>query len=398
MPVRVTKPEFNLRSKLTELSVPVGTHGSQLMKSNDAAKSFDLVRAGRKNIIINGAMSINQRNGGSSVTVDGVGTYNLDRWCVHEASGGSVSCNMDGDPANYPLTGVGEFQNAMQIACAGTDTSESSSENVHFFQNIEGYNTTHLEWGTIRAKPVTLSFWVKTNKEGIYSVGLENNAANRNCTREFHHDGTHQWQKFSMTYPGCTDGTWEKTGQLGIRVRFCLASSDQYGDGKDGVWVSSDELHAGRNTNFMDSTNNRFFITGVQLEEGTVATPFEHRSYPDEFALCQRYFWRPTGTSLNLCMWSHGVADTGGIRIQAYRWPVPMRVTPSLSYDDNAGNSSRVHIEHPDKTDHTNISVSFESTTDGTDGGFKYPYGVSGFSTGQTGLLTAYNFTASAEL
>ena len=77
MPVRVTKPEFNLRSKLTELNVPVGNHGSQLMKSNDAAESFDLVRAGRKNIIINGAMSINQRNGGSSVTVDGLSLIHI---------------------------------------------------------------------------------------------------------------------------------------------------------------------------------------------------------------------------------------------------------------------------------------------------------------------------------
>ena len=75
-----------------------------------------------------------------------------------------------------------------------------------------------------------------------------------------------------------------------------------------------------------------------------------------------------------------------------------MRVTPSLSYDDNAGNSNRVHIEHPDKTDHTNISVSFQATTDGTDGGFKYPYGISGFSEGQSGELTAYNFEASSEM
>ena len=74
-----------------------------------------------------------------------------------------------------------------------------------------------------------------------------------------------------------------------------------------------------------------------------------------------------------------------------------MRATPSLSYDDNAGNSSRVHIEHPDKTDHTDITVSFQATLDGTDGGFKYPYGVSGFSAGQTGDLIAYNFEASAE-
>ena len=329
MAVRVTKPAFNLRSKLTELNVPVGNHGSQLMKSNDAAESFDLVRAGRKNLIFNGAMQINQRNGGSSVTVDGVGTYNLDRWCVHEATGGSVSCNMDGDPPNYPKSGVGQFQKAMQIACAGADTSITSSENVHFFQNIEGYTCAHLEWGTDNAKPVTLSFWVKTNKEGIYSVGLENNGADRNCIREYFHDGTHQWQKFSMTYPGCTDGTWVKDKGLGIRVRFCLASADQYGDGKDGVWVNSDELHAGRQTNFMDSTNNRFFITGVQLEEGTVATSFEHLSYGEDLVLCQRYFQEQQGNSDAFMCAAKGQGSSSadiGVPLS-----VPLRASPTIT-------------------------------------------------------------------
>ena len=331
MTVRVTKPAFNLRSKLTELNVPVGTHGSQLMKSNDAADSFSLVRAGRKNLIFNGAMQINQRNGGSSVTVDGTGTYNLDRWCVHEATGGSVSCNMDGDPPNYSNAGVGEFQKAMQIACASTDTSISSSENVQFFQNIEGYNCAHLEWGTIRAKPVTLSFWVKTNKEGIYSVGLENNGADRNCIREFHHDGTHKWQKFSMTYPGCTDGTWVKNNGLGIRVRFCLTSADQYGDGKDGKWVGSDELHAGRQTNFMDNTSNRFFITGVQLEEGSVATPFEHLSYGEDLALCQRYYWQVNDNTYRRIGGYKRNDSNVHFEIQS---PVPMRIAPVPTLSD----------------------------------------------------------------
>ncbi len=348
MPIKVVKPEFNLRSKLTELNVPVGTHGSQLMKSNDAAKSFDLVRAGRKNLIINGAMNINQRNGGSSVTVDGVGTYNLDRWCVHEATGGSVSVNMDGDPVNYPKSGVAQFTKAMQIACASVDTSVSSSENVHFFQNIEGHNCAHLQWGTDNAKPVTLSFWVKTNKEGIYSVGLENNNANRNCIREFFHDGTHKWQKFSMTYPGCIDGTWEQNNGLGIRVRFCLTSADQYGDGKDGVWVTTDELHAGRQTNFMDNTSNRFFITGVQLEEGTVATPFEHRLYPEELALCQRYF-----EVINL-YGAHSNYTGGGYnrQIGEIHWKVEKRAvptcnTPSVGNYQPGGGSGTVSISGP---------------------------------------------------
>ncbi len=223
MTVNVSKPAFNIREKLSELDIPVGTHGTQLMKSADAAESFDLVRAGRKNMIINGQCWINQRNGGSSVTIPNAtgGTYQLDRWAVNEATDGTVSVNKDGDPRNYTI--VSEFQKAMQVACSGTDTSLASAQNLHFFQNIEGYNTTHLAWGTGNAKPATLSFWVKTNRAGTYCVGLENNATNRCCIREFYHDGSHTWQKFSLTYPGCPDGTWLKTTGVGIRVRFCGA-------------------------------------------------------------------------------------------------------------------------------------------------------------------------------
>ena len=399
MSLRVTKPIVDVAQKLAELDRPVGNHGSQLMKSASGAESFSLVGAGRKNMIINGQMFINQRYGSSSYEIPNAtgGTYQLDRWAVNEATGGTVSVNKDGDPRNHAV--VSEFQKAMQIACSGSDTSMGSTENLHFFQNIEGQNMSHLAWGTSIAKDVTLSFWVKTNKAGTYCVGLENNATNRCCIREFTHDGSHTWQKFVLTYPGCPDGTWEVGASCGIRVRFCLASGTNYDDGVDGKWVSSDELTTGNQVNFMDSTNNRFFITGVQLEEGTVATPFEHRSYGDEMLKCNRYYWTPIGT-LELAMWAHGVADTSGIRIQAYPWPVEMRASPSLTYYDasSGGNLNKVYIQHPDKTSHTNISVTFEPNAQGTDGGFKYPYGISGFSDGQTGLCVPYRLTVSAEL
>ena len=329
MTVRVSKPKFNLREKLSELDVPVGSHGGRIMQSSSAEETFDLVRVGRKNMVINGGMYINQRNGTNSVTIPNAtgGSYQLDRWAVNEATGGSVSVNMDGDPPNYPE--VSMFSKAMQIACSGTDTSMGSTENLHFFQNIEGYNIVNLGWGTRNAKPVTLSFWVKTNVPGYYCVGLENNGTDRCCIKQFYHNGSSMWQKFVLTYPGCGDGTWVTNNGCGIRLRFCLASGTQYDDGVEGQWVTTDELVIGENqANFMSSTSNRFFITGVQLEEGSVATPFENRSYTDELALCQRYFavYHPTSQER---IYIEGSNST-------HRWwehPIPpgMRTEPAIT-------------------------------------------------------------------
>ena len=337
MTVRITKPEFNLREKLTHLDVPLGSHGSQLMRSESGSESFSLVRAGRKNMIINGGMNINQRNGTSSYTIPHgtSGSYGgPDRWAVVESTDGSVSVNMDGDPPNYPQ--VSEWSRAFQIACSGTGAL-SSGHNTHFFQNIEGYNIINLGWGTLSAKPVTLSFWVKTNKGGVYSVGLENSAADRNCIRNYYHDGSHTWKKYVLTFPRCTDGTWLTTNGIGMRVRFCLASGSQYDDGVDGEWVNSDELHTGNQTNFMSSTNNRFMITGVQLEEGTVATPFEHRNYAEELSLCKRYY-QQVGPASSGVMILAG-AGNGTSRIRGMHQLIPeMRATPTTTADTSSEN------------------------------------------------------------
>ena len=340
MTVRVSKPEFNLREKLSELDNPIGVHGSQLMRSESGAESFSLVRAGRKNMIINGAMSINQRNGTSSFTIPHAtgGSYGgPDRWAVNEATDGSISVNMDGDPAGGNGVGykVQEFTRAFQLACAGT-AALSSSHNTHFFQNIEGYNIAHLGWGTQIAKPVTLSFWVKTNVTGIFAVGLENSATDRCCIRDYQQNGNFRWNKVVLTFPGCPDGTWLQTNGTGMRVRFCLASGVTFDDGIDGEWVNSDELCTTESqvVNFMDSTNNRFMITGVQLEEGTVATPFEHRSYTDELELCQRYYeavYMTDGTAM-----FKSYASYGGSANFEMQFKVDKRATPTWSLEGNA--------------------------------------------------------------
>ena len=117
---------------------------------------------------------------------------------------------------------------------------------------------------------------------------------------------------------------------IGLRVRFCLASGTTYDDGKEGEWVNSDELTAGTQVNFMSSTSNRFMITGVQLEEGNSATPFEHRSYGEELALCQRYYQQIVGHSDMVCV---GPGRCNGTTNVPFAVPlsVPLRASPVIN-------------------------------------------------------------------
>ena len=390
MTINISKPEFNLREKLSELDRPVGNHGVQLMRSHDAAESFNLVRAGRKNMIINGSVIISQRNGTSNTTIASSATYGPDRISARTQTGSSHTLAQTAD-------GPDGFKYSAKVTI-GTGGSPSAGNKNYLYQPIEGYNVAHLGGGTSTAKTVTLSFWVKSSLIGKFGAAITSGGSDQSYTFPYTINSANTWEKKTKTITlSKSGGTWNTNNTAGLTVFWDLGSGSDY-EGTANQWNSALDVRSSSDVKLMATNSATWYVTGIQLEEGNVATPFEHRPYGEELALCQRYYWKPTGTHLHLAMWSHGVADTGGIRFQSYPWPVPMRATPSLSYDDNAGNSNRVHIEHPDKTDHTNISVAFQATTDGTDGGFKYPYGVSGFSAGQTGDLIAYNFQASSEM
>ncbi len=341
MTVRVNKPAFNIREKLSELERPIGAKGHDLMRAETAQNARDFISAGRKNMIINGQMFINQRNGTNSYSVPNAtgGSYGgPDRWAINEATDGSVSVLMDGDPRGSNGSGydVQEFSKAMLISCQGTDTGLASTQNLHFFQNIEGYNIVPLAWGTPSAKPATLSFWVRCNLPGTYCVGLENSATDKCCIKEYTVNPGHKWQKVVLTFPGCTSGTWESTHGCGIRVRFALSSGSQYDDGIDGEWVDTDELTTGNQVNFMTSTNNRYFITGVQLEVGENATDFEHRPYSEEISLCQRYYLH----AYDSFALSVDIQDASFPSVQ---FPVEMRTSPTTTvYAANNGTADRM--------------------------------------------------------
>ena len=288
MTVRANKPAFNVREKLSELVRKFGLKGSELAAAETVQEAREIISAGRRNLIINGAMMVNQRYGTSSAVVSDA--YVLDRFKFKENHGGAASINRDAFPVsdNHPAG----FRYAMQVACSTADTSLTSNEHSVIMHMVEGYNIGGTKFGTPNAENMTLSFWVKTNAPGTYSVALKNGSQNRCQIKEYQVGMSgYVWEKVVLTYSGCTDGTWDDGDGIGMKLEFGLAGAQAaYATSDLNTWKSSNLFLSSNQRNFFDSTNNRFFITGIQLEIGNNATDFEHRSYAEEIALCQRYY------------------------------------------------------------------------------------------------------------
>jgi hypothetical protein len=397
MTIRVSKSSFDIRAKLSELKRKFGAKGSEIAAAETLYEARTALNSGRKNMIINGAMTINQRHGTNSYAVPNAtgGSYALDRWAINEACGGAISVNMDGDPGggNADKSPVQEFTRAMQVACSNGDSSVTGNENAHFFQNIEGYNIAHLRWGSRYASPVTLSFWVRSNIPGIYCVGLENGATDRTCIKEYKIEPGFRWQKVELTFPGCTDGTWITNNGCGMRVRFCLASGNSYTQGVNGSWVNSDELATPNQINWMVDSNSRYFITGVQLEKGRTATEFDHRFHTEELALCMRYYQNSYDHAENKFPANSTAPDNavittswldGNCPFPMFR--VPMRIAPGVTL--RGRESSTVGQVRNNGTLRTAVAENI------TNQGVSYI----NVSSGTAGAYNAFTFECDAEL
>jgi hypothetical protein len=273
---------------------------------------------GNRNLVINGKQEVNQRN--ATVTSPG---YVTDRWTFNETTDGAVSLSQVVDaPAG--------FYNSLKVDVTTADGSLAATQNLHVFQNIEGTNIRHLNWGTANAKTVTVSFYVKTTKTGVYSVVLENSGADRCQVQDYTVSDTN-WNRYSLTFTGDTSGTWLSTNGVGIRLRFGLASGSTFTTGTTGSWLADDMVGSTNMVNFMDNTSNDWYLTGCQLEVGSVATDFEHRSFGQELALCQRYYYRWTADATDAYAWmgmSYSTTTCFGI---VQKLPVTMRATPTSS-------------------------------------------------------------------
>jgi hypothetical protein len=239
--------------------------------------------AGMRNRIMNGAMTVAQR--GTSFPAIAGNTYTLDRWLWN--NNGSMVCtvSVSSDVPNDT------FINSLKVDVTTADASIAAGEYASILQPIEGVNVRDLIGTTF-----TLSFWVKSPKVGVHCVSFRNERAplpDRSYVKEYTVVTANTWEYKTVTVVGglITAGTWNWTNGLGLDVLFALSAGTTWHTTAD-AWQTGNFIATANQVNVMDNTANDFFITGVQLEPGPIATPFERRPIGAELALCQRYFWR----------------------------------------------------------------------------------------------------------
>jgi hypothetical protein len=280
-----------------------------------------------RNRIINGGMVIDQRNAGASVAMTG-GIYITDRW----RSYASAASKLTAQQSSTASTG---FSNSLLFTSQSAYT-QSATDEFLVEQRIEGFNTSDLAWGTANAQTVTLSFWVRSSLTGTFSGALSNSAQDRNYPFTFTISTANTFEYKSVTIAGDTSGTWiGSTNGIGIRVKFNLGTGSTYLQ-TAGAWTASYANGATGSVALVNTNGATLYITGVQLEAGTTASPFEYRQYGTELSLCQRYCWGwrlDSGSSSQLYVrFPVGVAfgsTQGGTYLPM---PVQMRTTPSITW------------------------------------------------------------------
>ena len=296
---------------------------------NDGVTTDKLVNEGNlgvRNLIINGAMQVAQR--GTSAVPVGSSTFRIDRFSINKSNDGAYTVEQSTDAP----TG---FTTSLKAQVTTADTSLSASQFAYLHQPIEAQNLQHLNYGTSDALTVTLSFWVKSSKTGVYTASLyKPDNTGYMFTQEYTISSANTWEKKTITITPTAGGTSFITtsgGAIandngsGIYVNFNLAFGSTFNGGTSGSWSSNAAEYSTTNAvNWMDSTSNNFYLTGVQLEVGDTATPFEHRSFGDELLRCQRYY-----EHLGLYSGNNG----GGTRndLSSHEFKVQKRTGPSLS-------------------------------------------------------------------
>jgi|5B_taG_2_1085324.scaffolds.fasta_scaffold13933_3 hypothetical protein len=311
-------------SKAAELAALIG---SQTALSN-------------RNLVINGAAEVYQR--GASATAHN--SYSVDRWQIKNTSGATCTHEQSTD-APAP------FKNSVKYTAGGTSCTAAQVAGIA--QRMEGTSTTSVGLGTSAAQPVTLSFYVKSSVTGTYAVSIRNNDTDLSFVNTYTINSANTWEHKTVTFSAQTAGTWLNTTGIGVRLWFDLGSGDNFNADATGQWRSSaNYLTVSNQADVVGTSGATWFVTGVQLELGEQATPFEHRSFGDELKQCERYYEKTyqystaPGTAVsydgNMPIRINGFNNTGNEqKYLVIRLRTEKRASPTTTYYNEAGNTGR---------------------------------------------------------
>jgi len=281
---------------------------------------------GDKNLIINGAMQVAQYGANNlNITSASGGTFACDRFKFYLSLGGTAQFDLQ-QVAEAP-TGSG-FSNSLKVSCDVTDTL-TAGHYLFIEYNIEGQDLQRIKKGTSDAESLTLSFWLKSNKTASGQVNVRDHDNTRLISKTYTVSSADTWQYVTLTFDGDTTGVITNDNTKGLSLEFFLDSGTTYSSGATPAnWeaLSAADRNA---TSFglVSSTDNYWQITGIQLEVGDVAMPFEHESYAETLQKCQRYYWQPEGGANGT-----GVYGGGANGRATLTFPVILRSAPTLTY------------------------------------------------------------------
>jgi hypothetical protein len=334
MAVKFTKPEINVREKLAELDKPSGIAGEAMLRAETPQEQFNLIGAGRRNLIINGGMVFSQRNGTSAITLNTQGSiiFDFDRWSRQIYQAGKLTLQQVTDAPSG-------FSYSIKATTVSAITG-GGADYYQFNQPIEGFNTAHLAYGTSSARTTTLSFWVKSTLTGQWSGAIKNSAGNRAYTFPYYINSPSTWEYKTVTIPGDTSGTWiGSTNGTGVRLMYDLGTSRTDLHGTLNSWTATNSYASSTGVKLVQNASATWQITGVQLELGKVATPFEHRSYGEELAVCQRYYEKSTFPNYYRMM-----NTSDGFNQVNIFYAVTKRAVPTITTNYNSNPTHPVNI------------------------------------------------------
>ena len=312
----------------TKAQLVSGTTAQDLTVDNINTTSVNSGPLSSRNKVINGAMMVHQR-GDASAT--GSAAYlACDRFKTNNGCGAQVAVTKSSDSPD-------EFGNSTKWDCTTADSSIAASDFFLIQHRMEGQNLQDFAKGTSSAKQFALSFYIKATKTGVYTVELEDVDNSRHCSKTITVSDTN-WNRYKIIYPADTTGAFANDNAFSLSINFWLVAGSNYNSGtlQSSAWGTGTTTRASSsNVNAMDSTSNDFFLTGVQLEVGGTVTDFEHRSFGDELARCQRYFYKVIGDSGDHTGIMGYFTQAAESRLGIHT-PVPMRTGPTYAGNGNA--------------------------------------------------------------